>query len=168
VSTPNLHRRPLWAAQLDPLVRALGRVLRLMAPRPTDDHLDQLARKDRPAPPVVIPSAADLGLVDHLGEGRAAFADGRYGEALHSFGEHALAYPTDAWGWHGRGDALQLLGEHQDALEAYDKAAQLGPREPLHRAGRANALRGLGRFDEADAAVDANFVPDHTLGKSRG
>ena len=154
MSTPNLHRRSPWAARLDPLIATLSRIGGWLAPRPTDAQLDQLARVDRPAPPVVIPSAAELGIVDHLGEGRAAFADRRYGEALHSFGEHATAYPDDPWGWHGRGDALQLLGEHAAALDAYEKAASLHRREPLHHAGRANALTSLGRAAEADSAFD--------------
>jgi len=122
-------------------------------PRPTDDALDAFARADRPAPPISVPTAADLGVVDHLGDGRQAFADGRHGEALHAFGAHIDAFPEDPWGWHGRGDALQLMGSHEDALVAYDEAARRAPATGLHHAGRANALRALGRTEEARAAV---------------
>lgn len=130
-------------------MRALGPVLR----RPSDGALDALARADRPAPPIAVPTAAELGVVDHLGDGRAAFSDGRHGEALHAFGEHVAAFPEDPWGWHGRGDALQLLGSHEDALAAYDAAVERAPRTGLHHAGRANALRALGRTDEARTAA---------------
>jgi tetratricopeptide (TPR) repeat protein len=127
----------------------LGKVLG----RPSDAALTSLARADRPAPPIPVPTAAELGVMDHLGDGRAAFADGRHGEALHAFGAHVESFPEDPWGWHGRGDALQLLGSHADALGAYDAAAARSPRTGLHHAGRANALRSLGRTDEADDAA---------------
>lgn len=132
------------------------RVLGVVLPRPSDGALTRLARADRPAPPIAVPTAAELGVVDHLGDGRAAFADGRHGEALHAFGAHVQAFPEDPWGWHGRGDALQLMGSHADALEAYEAAVARAPRTGLHHAGRANALRALGRDAEArDAAAEA-------------
>lgn len=128
--------------------RWLGRLLR----RPSDAALTHLARADRPAPPISVPTAAELGVTDHLADGRAAFADGRHGEALHAFGAHVAEHPGDPWGWHGRGDALQLLGSHADALAAYDEAVARAPRTGLHHAGRANALRSLGRHADAEAA----------------
>jgi len=85
-----------------------------------------------------------FGVIDHLGDGRRAFAEGRHADALFSFSQRISEAPDDAWGWHGRGDALQLLGAHADALEAYERAAALRPDTALHHAGRANALRSLG------------------------
>ena len=140
--------------------RVLGRVVA----RPSDAALTSLARADRPAPPIDVPTAADLGVIDHLGDGRAAFADGRHGEALHAFGAHVAAFPEDPWGWHGRGDALQLLGSHADALDAYEAAASRAPRTGLHHAGRANALRSLGREAEAARAVERALELDPGLG----
>ncbi|MFT4977507.1 MAG: Flp pilus assembly protein TadD [Myxococcota bacterium] len=81
--------------------------------------------------------------VDALAAGRAAFAEGHYAEALYHFGQVIAADAGSAWGWHGRGDALQLLGAHEDARDAYDTAASLQPGEPLHAAGAARARRSL-------------------------
>ena len=83
------------------------------------------------------------GTVDALSAGRAAFEAGHYADALHHFGvilEHDANHP---WAWHGRGDALQLMGSYQEALAAYETAAALQPEEPLHRAGIDNAQRAL-------------------------
>lgn len=134
--------------------------------RPTDAALTALARADRPAPPIAVPTPSELGVHDHLGEGRAAFAAGRHGEALHAFGAHVEAFPEDAWGWHGRGDALQLLGSHEAALHAYDEAVTRSPTTGLHHAGRANALRALDRLAEAEAAADQAARLDPALGRS--
>ena len=132
-------------------------------PRPSESTLDALARQDRPAPPIAVPTAAELGVTDHLGDGRRAFEDGRYGEALHCFAAHVEAFPEDPWGWHGRGDALQLLGSHEGALEAYDAAIARAPWTGLHQAGRANALRALGREEEAATAVSEALRLDPSL-----
>ncbi len=163
MSTPNLHRRPPWARHLDRAAGLAGRVVGRLLRRPDDAALTALARQDRPAPPVRVPTPAELGVVDHLGAGRAAFADGRHGEALHAFGEHTRQFPEDPWGWHGRGDALQLLGDAAGALEAYDAAIARAPRTGLHHGGRANALRALGRRAEADAALAEALRRDPTL-----
>lgn len=163
MSTPNLHRRPAWARRLDRAAGLLGRVAGRLLGRPTDAALTALARQDRPAPPIEVPTASELGVVDHLGAGRAHFADGRHGEALHAFGEHTRAFPEDPWGWHGRGDALQLLGESDGALAAYDAAVERAPRTGLHHAGRANALRALGRDADAHAAMTEALRLDPSL-----
>lgn len=150
--------RPAWAARLDGLslvaARLLGRLLR----RPQDSALEDLARADRgekpPQPTMAIAS---------IDQARRAFAEGRHGEALHLFGEILAADPDSAWAWHGRGDALHLLGQHDDALDAYTRAAELAPKQGLHQGGRANALRTLGRAAEADAAWTAALALDPGL-----
>ncbi len=125
----------------------MARLVGMVLPRPRDVALDALARADRgPAP--TIPHL-ELPSIDRA---RKAFTEGRHGEALHLFGELIAADPDNAWAWHGRGDALQLLGQHADALDAYDRAAALCPREGIHHAGRANALTQLGRDADADSA----------------
>lgn len=136
----------------------LSPVVRLLLPRPAEDALSRLARLDRPAPlpdpeaPAGTGGAGGLGHEGPLQEGRVAFADGRYGEALFHFGALLERQPDHGWAWHGRGDALQLLQEPALALAAYDRAARLQPGVGLHEAGRANALRALGRHGEADEA----------------
>ena len=83
------------------------------------------------------------GSVDSLSAGRTAFEAGHYADALHHFGtilEHDNEHP---WAWHGRGDALQLLGSYPEALAAYERAAALQPDEPLHQAGIHNALSAM-------------------------
>ncbi|MDP6945643.1 MAG: tetratricopeptide repeat protein, partial [Myxococcota bacterium] len=67
------------------------------------------------------------------------------------------------WAWHGRGDALQLLGQHVDALDAYTRAARLAPDTGLHHAGRANALKSLDRGQEAHQAQVRAQTCDPTL-----
>lgn len=130
--------RPGWARRLDRLVLRLGRPLRRLLPRPDEPTLSALARPYRgPAPVIEVPALPDIE------KARAAFAAGAFGEALFIFGEILAVDPENPWAWHGRGDALQLLGQHEDALAAYDRARALQPREPLHEAGRQNALRAL-------------------------
>lgn len=118
------------------LVVRIGR--RLLA-RPSDATLSRLARRDRPGMSIPLPA----GTVDALRAGRAAFEAGHYGDALHHFGVILEHDPEHPWAWHGRGDALQLMGSYQAALAAYTTAAALQPDEPLHRAGIANAQRAL-------------------------
>ena len=87
--------------------------------------------------------------IDALAAGRAAFTAGLYADALHHFGQVLQADPDHPWGWHGRGDALQLMGSHTDALAAYERAAALQPGEPLHTAGAARAREALREKGEA-------------------
>lgn len=129
--------------------------------RPSEDQLTALARKARPAPPIEVPAFGP----DHLALGRAAFAEGRYGDALHHFGQLLEVDPESPWAWHGRGDALQLMDEHAGALAAYERAAALAPRTGLHHAGRANALHSLGRTDEAEAAREEALRLDPEVGR---
>ena len=161
---PHHHRRPPWARRLD---RALGRVLGPLGAllgRPDDRLLTGLARVDRPAPPVSVPTPADLGVSDPLADGRAALDAGALGDALHHFGQLLAAHPDHPWGWHGRGDAFQLLGEPEQALAAYDRAAALQPKVGIHQGGRANALDALGRIDAAREAQRRALDLDPSLG----
>ncbi|HCH61713.1 MAG: hypothetical protein CL927_03155 [Deltaproteobacteria bacterium] len=124
-----------------------------------------LARADRPGPPIRVPTAAELGIIDHLAEGRRALSAGMYADALFHFGARLEeAVGTDAaWCWHGRGDALQMMEQYVDALEAYDRAVALQSTVGLHHMGRANALEGLGRLSEADEATRRALTLDATL-----
>ena len=72
------------------------------------------------------------------------------GEALHHFGQRIQDAPEDSWAWHGRGDALQLMGEHAAALDAYQRAVEISENVGLHHGGVANALESLNRKSEAE------------------
>ena len=100
---------------------------------------------------------------DHLRRGREALEDGALGEALHHFGQRIQQAPQDNWAWHGRGDALQLMGEHQGAQEAYAQAIQLAPKEGLHHGGLANALSSLGQTQEAEQSWHRALALDPSL-----
>lgn len=139
--------RPAWARRMDRAVLRISGIVRRVLPRPRDGALERLARAHR-GPRPDLPTL-DVPAIDTA---RKAQAEGRYGEALHLFGELLAADADSAWAWHGRGDCLQLLGRPDDALDAYARAAGLAPREGLHHAGQANALSALGRDDDAAAA----------------
>jgi len=157
--------RPHWARRLDRWTLRLARVVSPLLGRPSDALLTRLAKVDRPAPPIAVPTPEELGVVDHLAEGRRALGAGMYAEALFHFGERLSATSgTDAaWAWHGRGDALQLMGQSRDALVAYEQAVQLAPGEGLHHLGRANALDSLDRPTDANAATRTGLKLDPTL-----
>ena len=156
--------RPYWARRLDRWTLRVARVLSPLFGRPSDELLTRLARVARPSPPIVVPSAADLGIIDHLDEGRRALSGGLYAEALFHFRERLTQTDeTDSWAWHGRGDALQLLKQPDDALAAYDRAVALQPNQGLHHMGRANALESVGRGNEADAATRQALSLDASL-----
>jgi len=154
--------RPGWARHLDAIVLRLSRIARLAVSRPADSRLEDLARRDRPAP--VLPPDP----TGPLQRGRNAFERGQWAEALHCFGEVLANDPDHPWGWHGRGDALQLLGDPAGALHAYDRAVDRDPDCGLHHGGRANALAALGRLAEAEAAWQAALARDPTLTWMRG
>lgn len=99
----------------------------------------------------------------HIKAGRAAFSDGRHGDALHHFGLAVEADDQNPWAWHGRGDALQLLERSDAALAAYDRAAALAPERAIHHAGRANALDTLQRTHESRAAWDRALALDPAI-----
>jgi tetratricopeptide (TPR) repeat protein len=160
MSSPPIRRRPPWARRLDALSGGLLPLARLLLPRPAEGALSTLARADRPGP-VELPSAPDLR--DPLEEGRAAFAVGRYGEALFWFGQLLEGDPRHPWAHHGRADALLLLGDADGAAISYRKAAEVQPQVGLHAAGLANALRALGQPDEAEEAWRRALRLDPTL-----
>jgi len=164
MSIPSPAPRPSWARRLDRWSLRVARLLSPLVGRPTDDLLTRLARTARPSPPILVPSAADLGIIDHLDEGRRALSGALYAEALFHFRERLQETDQqDPWAWHGRGDALQMLGQAQDALDAYDRAAAIQPRQGLHQMGRANALESLGQVDGADEATRVALSLDPTL-----
>lgn len=157
-------RRPAWARRTDRLLLwglPLSRWLRIT--RPSEALLARLARRDRPAP-----TRPRLGLDAALNAGREAFQAGQYGEALHHFDQVLLGDPDAPWAWHGRGDALQLLGDPAGALDAYDHALASHPDRPhtelaLHQAGRSNALRALGHEPEAQLAWEQALSLDPSV-----
>jgi len=109
---------------------------RRLVGRPDEQHLSTLAA--RPLHP-----SLDAPPTDSLTNGRKAFQEGRHSEALHYFSQILEENPDHAWAWHGRGDALQLMGAWQDALTAYERAIAIQPEEPLHREGRKNARQAI-------------------------
>lgn len=154
----DLPERPAWARRLDRWSLRAARLLRRVLPRPPEAGLEALARRDRgPKPEIAVP---DIPGIDRA---RQAFAEGRYGEALHLYGEILAADPESPWAWHGRGDALQLLDRPGDALAAYERACALAPRVGLHHGGRGNALQALGRSTEAEEAWRRALALDPSL-----
>lgn len=118
-------------------LRLAGRVLG----RPSDDLLQELTGRQRGGPAGVQGSASYL---HHLETGRRALETGQLGEALFHFSQATELAPEQSWGWHGRGDALQLSGQHQGAREAYERAVELSPDQALHHGALGNALHALG------------------------
>jgi len=153
VASGTSRERPRWAARLDRPALALLRLGGRLLGRPRRGPARALAAADRPGlrPQADAWSGATSAEL-HIAAGRAAFSAGQHAEALHRFGLALELAPQAAWAWHGRGDALQLLGRPEDALAAYDRAAALAPETGLHQAGRANALSALGRAEEAEIA----------------
>lgn len=157
--------RPEWARRLDRWTLRLARLVSPLMGRPDDVLLTRLAKADRPSPPIAVPTPESLGIVDHLGAGRRALSAGLYADALFHFGQRleGASGADAAWAWHGRGDALQLMGQYPDALDAYDQAVEQAPTQGLHHLGRANALEALGRAEAADAATRRGLALDPSL-----
>ena len=122
--------------------------IRHWLPSPAEQKLRFLAAQDRKAQQFHLPKVP----ISPLEKGRQFFQQGQYSEALSCFQLVIEEQPNNSWGWHGRGDALQLLGEYAGALEAYEKAISLAAQQGIHHAGRANALRAQGRLREAEQA----------------
>lgn len=141
--------RPGWARRADRLALRLAAAirqspLRRLLARPSEGALEVLARAHRgPRPDPLPPPTTGLQAA------RRAFAEGRHAEALHLYGELLAHDEGNAWAWHGRGDALLLLGQAEDALAAYARAAALSPGEALHLGGQANALSARGQAEAA-------------------
>jgi len=155
--------RPAWARRLDAVALAAAAVLGRLLPRPSEAELQALARRDRRAAPVPVPTLRALGFDDPLGDGRAAFARGDFAEALHNFGQVIATHPQSPWGWHGRGDALLGLGDPLAADEAYARAAALAPGVGIHLGGRANCARARGDADAAARWWEAALALDPSL-----
>jgi tetratricopeptide (TPR) repeat protein len=127
--------------------------------RPSEQRLKDLSKQDRPGLTINLP-VIEASLLER---GRTAFGDGEYSEALHCFSALITEQPTNAWGWHGRGDALQLMGEPSSALEAYDQAIKFQPNCALHYGGRANALKALQRYSDSKLAKQQALELDESL-----
>ena len=162
--TRSTRAQPRLARALDRLALLGARLGGRLLGRPSEDLLSSLARADRPGLRDLDASATAAERAEAaIFSGRAAFEAGQHAEALHHF-SHALSLaPTSAWAWHGRGDALQLLGQPEGALAAYQKASELAPETGLHRAGAANALSAIGRLDEAETAWSEALARDPSL-----
>ncbi len=93
---------------------------------------------------------------------RDAYDNGQLGEALHLFAAVIELSPHEPWGWHGRGDCLQLTGEYVDALSAYQKAVEFGGGAYSHF-GLGNAHYGLGNIDSAKEAWEEALNLDPSL-----
>ena len=150
--------RPAWARRADRLTLVLARLLGRLVRRPREADLEALARLDRGPRPATTPSTAP-----GLAHARRALAEGHLAEALHQFGVLLELDANNAWAWHGRGDALQLLGQPAEALAAYERACSLDPAEGLHHGGRANALGALGRSKDAATAWQQALRLDPSL-----
>ena len=96
--------------------------------------------------------------------GTNAFKAKNFEEAAEHFSKAIEEDPNNAWGWHGRGDALQLLGDYKGSLEAYDKAIFLQPTTALHYGGKSNALRGLDQHDKSAIEKERALALDASLG----
>ena len=158
------RHRPRLARLLDRVALPLTGLLGRLISRLSEDLLAKLAAADRPG--LRMPPEALAGLARaeaHIASGRAAFQAGQHAEALHHFSQATERAPDSAWAWHGRGDALQLLGQPEFALSAYDRAVALAPETGLHHAGRSNALMALGRAAEAEAALSVALARDPAL-----
>lgn len=135
-------------------MRLLGRLMG----RPGEDLLHGLTGRLKGGPEGSTSTyAADLAA------GRRLVETGRFGDALFHFSRAAEARPSEAWPWHGRGDAMQLGGDPAGALEAYDHAVQRVPSLGLAHNGRGNALEALGRLDEAIEAWERALELDPRL-----
>jgi tetratricopeptide (TPR) repeat protein len=145
------------------LTRNLINLLVGRLPPPSETSLRNLAGRDRK--PAI--SLSDEG-ASPVEQGRLAFSEGRHSEALALFSAAIEEDPENAWAWHGRGDALQMMEGYGEALTCYSKAAALCPGRGIHHAGRANALRGEGRASEAEEAWQKALGLDPTLGWMRG
>ena len=136
------------------MLRMGGRLLG----RPDEDQLHALTGRNKGGPgPSTSSYAADLAA------GRRAVETGQFGEALFHFDKAARASPSEAWPWHGRGDALQLSGDPGGALAAYDEAIARVPSLGLAHNGRGNALESLGRLDQAALAWERALELDPRL-----
>jgi tetratricopeptide (TPR) repeat protein len=135
------QQRPGLAKALDKLVTSVFSIGGKFVSRPQSSSVDMGAAVANRADPYesAISSARD------------AYDNGRLGEALHLFGKVVELSPHEPWGWHGRGDCMQLSGDYMGALQAYEKAVDFGGGAYSHF-GLGNAHHGLGDTGKAKAA----------------
>lgn len=88
--------------------------------------------------------------VSLLDEGRNFLTQGQYTQALACFSILIQKSPHNEWAWHGKGDALQMLGAYSEAEKAYRESITLAPDVALHWGGLANALFGQKNYEEAN------------------
>ena len=89
------------------------RLSRIFAP--SESQLQKLSQRDRAGLKITLPSIP----ISTLERGRTAFQEAQYSEALFHFSQALQENPHSAWAWHGKGDALQLLGDYKEALKSY-------------------------------------------------
>ncbi|HLL55590.1 MAG TPA: VWA domain-containing protein [Myxococcaceae bacterium] len=97
-------------------------------------------------------------------EGRKAYDEGRYEDALKAFDEAAKSRPPSAALDFNRGSALYKLGRHEEAKQAFLRAAQGSPGtlEAKDRYNLGNALAQLGQKQEAISAYRKALTLDPT------
>jgi hypothetical protein len=60
-------------------------------------------------------------------QGRAAYEEERFEEALHHFTEATTANPGDKEAWFEQADALYKLGRYEETLTSFDRVIELDP-----------------------------------------
>ena len=85
-----------------------------------------------------------------LEEGRRFLTQKQYTQALACFSILIQQDPNHEWAWHGKGDALQLLGKYEQAEKSYRNSITIAPNVALHWGGLANSLFGQKNYDEAN------------------
>ncbi len=98
------------------------------------------------------PGAADE--PDHLRKGSAAFAAGRFDEAVAEFRAAAAERPGSVEALLGLGTALARTGDANGALHAFVRATALDPSNEDALLARSDLLSLLGRYAEARTLLD--------------
>jgi tetratricopeptide (TPR) repeat protein len=105
-------------------------------------------------------SSSSAGLTDEmrfLADADAAFASGRFNDALRWFARVLEFNAANSAAWTGQVRALIELGEFREASTWADKAMEKFPREPELLAAKGVAVGRLGDLDAAAAFSDAAF-----------
>mmetsp|Transcript_34672 Transcript_34672/g.62932 ORF Transcript_34672/g.62932 Transcript_34672/m.62932 type:complete len:351 (+) Transcript_34672:65-1117(+) len=107
---------------------------------------------------LVAPTCSPLAM-PYKDAGNAAFASGRFQEAVEQYSQAILADPSSALLRSNRAGAYASLGRHVDALADADMCCSLRPDWWKSYTRRGHALFQLGRFDDAEAC----FLEAQTL-----
>ncbi len=105
-------------------------------------------------------SSASTGLTDEmrfLADADAAFASGKFNDALRWFARVLEFNPNNAIAWTGQVRALIEMGDFREASTWADKAMEKFPREPELLAAKGVAVARLGDLEAAAAFSDAAF-----------